>query len=292
MKPSSFNYESMGTHWEVSIWDEISAKTLSDLQKSIIALSKEFDNTYSRFISSSFVTKLSKQTGKVEVPPDFMIMLRYYELLYELSDKKFTPLVGQTLDDLGYDADYSLKTKKQVQAVPDLNEVVEVVDDTHINLKQKCLFDFGALGKGYFVENIKSFLQKEGLQHFLVNGSGDIAYQSNGEIIQAGLEDPRDPKKVIGVVEMTSGSMCSSGGNRRTWGKYHHIIDPDTLTSPMEIIASWIMADSATIADALATAVFLAPPENFLSNFKFEYLLLNKEYKVKRSAGFKAELFS
>src|SRR5690606_19289386 len=115
-----------------------------------------------------------------------------------------------------------------------------------------------------------------------VNGSGDISYSGN-EVIKVGLEHPKDQTKIIGVVDLTKGSMCSSGSNRRSWGKYHHIIDPDSLASTTEIIASWVIAPSATIADALATALFLSPPEAFASEFDFEYLLLNKNMKVKRS---------
>jgi len=97
--------------------------------------------------------------------------------------------------------------------------------------------------------------------------------------------------QVIGKVDFLSGAMCSSAGNRRAWGGFHHIIDPDTRQSPTEIIASWVIAPEAMIADALATALFLSPPEYFQQHFEFEYLLLNKHLRVKRSKGFAAELF-
>ncbi len=89
---------------------------------------------------------------------------------------------------------------------------------------------------------------------------------------------------------MAAGALCGSGTNRRRWATYHHIIDPHTNHSTTDIVAAWVLSDSATLSDALATALFLAPPENF-SNFNFEFCLLNKDYKIKRSAGFTAELF-
>lgn len=291
MKPHSFSYESMGTDWSVSIWDGIDSHSLRNLEHEIISLSQNFDQTYSRFISTSLVSELSHKTGIITVPEDFVEMLRLYFQLYYLSHKKFTPLVGSVLEDLGYDFKYSLKEKGTIHPITDLDKAVTIIDDKTIELHTPSLFDFGALGKGYFVEKIKSILLKKGLKRFLVDGSGDIAYIGSGETISVGLEHPLDSTKVIGTVQMAEGSMCSSGSNRRSWGNHHHIIDPDSLSSTTEIIASWVMADSATLADGLSTALFLVPPEYFQKEFKFEYLLLNKDMKVKRSKGFNVELY-
>ena len=289
MEPLSFAYESMGTHWEVSFWESV--EDIDTLRRDILRMSDEFDTTYSRFIETSLVSQLASQRGTIKVPHDFIKMLKIYIKLYELSHHKFTPLVGKTLSDMGYDPSYYLKSKVNISTVPQLHKAVTIKDDTHIELNDPVLFDFGALGKGYFVEKIKNKLLESGYKHFLVNGSGDIAFIGQDSPIQVGLEHPHDITKVIGTVQLYKGAMCSSGGNRRTWGKYHHIIDPQLLTSPTDILASWVIADTATIADALATALFLSPPEAFKNDFQFEYLLLNKEMKVKRSPGFTAQLF-
>ncbi len=291
MKPFTFAYESMGTHWEVSIWDDIKAPFFKEIEEKVISSSADFDQTYSRFIADSFISELSSQTGKVKVPEELVTMLRYYKKLYKLSGGKFTPLVGTTLEDMGYDREYSLKEKGSIHPIPDFDKAITIIDDHQIELHTPSLIDLGALGKGYFVEKIAKLLTKNNINHYLVNGSGDICYAGQGKSIKVGLEHPHDSKKVIGMIEMTEGSMCSSGSNRRSWGKYHHIIDPDTLSSTTEIIASWVIAESATVADALATALFLSPPEAFITEFVFEYLLLNKDMRVKRSEGFKAKLF-
>ncbi|MCR4326130.1 MAG: FAD:protein FMN transferase [Candidatus Roizmanbacteria bacterium] len=291
MKPCSFAYESMGTSWNISIWDRLSSVEFETVRKKIISLSQDFDQTYSRFIPSSFVSQLATKTGVVTVPAHWVPMLRIYMKLYSLSGKKFTPLIGKTLADMGYDQTYSLKPKKQIRTVPDLNTTVQIIDDTHIKIHEPVLFDFGALGKGYAVELIQAYLQTQGVKRFLVNGSGDIAYVGNGAPITVGLEHPLDTSKVIGSIEMRDGAMCSSGANRRVWNTYHHIIDPQLLSSPTDIVATWVIADSATIADALATALFLCPPEAFSPAFPFEYCILNRQMRVKRSAGFSATLY-
>ncbi len=217
-------------------------------------------------------------------------MLRLYERLNKLSGGKLNPLVGFALSDLGYDATYSLTPKDTVRPVPELASALRIIDDTHIDLQENVLIDLGALGKGFFVDKIAAYLRRQGVRRFLVNGSGDIYYEGNGTPIRAGLEHPEDPTKVIGVIEIERGALCASASNRRRWGAYHHTIDPQALTSPEDIVATWVRADSAALADGLCTCLFLTEPQRY-GDIPFEYCLLNPEYKIKRSAGFTAELF-
>lgn len=289
-EPQTFSYESMGTGWAVSIWDDIPSQELNILKEDIIRMSSDFDHTYSRFIQSSLIWKLAKLQGVQEVPTDLVRMLRLYETLHALSGGKLNPLVGFALSDLGYDETYSLQKKEAIRSVPDFSSTLRILDDNHIELHDFVLIDLGALGKGYFVDTIASYLKQKGMQRFLVNGSGDIYYKGNGIPLRAGLEDPNDTSKVLGVLEITDGALCASAGNRRTWGEYHHTLDPDSLTSPREIAASWVKAPSAALSDGLCTCLMLTEPERYTS-LSFEYCLLNPTYKIKRSAGFTAELF-
>lgn len=291
MEPRVFRYESMGTHWGITVWDAVSDDAFSDLEKTIIALSQDFDRTYSRFIKTSLIWSLTHATGTVEVPAHLVTMLRLYETLYDLTSGHCNPLIGFTLSDMGYDADYSLTPKEHIRPVPSLHDALQIVDDTHIALQESVLIDLGALGKGYFVDIIKTFLQKKGIARFLVDGSGDIYYQGNGTPIRAGLEHPDDPTKAIGVLTFTDGALCASAGNRRKWASYQHTIDPFSLTSPQDIIATWVRADTAALADGLATCLFMTEPETLQHPLSFEYCLLNKDYHIKNSTGFPAEFF-
>ncbi len=292
MEPRRLSYDSMGCIWNVSVWDSMSTIAFAEIQSSIIADSQAFDQLYSRFIPSSLINYLSTKTGTFEVPCDLVAMLRIYERLHELSEKKFTPLVGFSLSDMGYDEKYSLAAKPNIRKVPNLHDVLTILDDRHIALKEHVLIDVGAAGKGFFVDKISSFLRSKGIRRFLADGSGDIFYEGDGRPIRAGLEHPDDPAKVIGVFEFERGAFCASGGNRRRWDKYHHIIDPQSLSSPSGILATWTYTQKSTaMADALATCVFLCDTRRLEEALDFDYCILNNEYKVKRSAGFTAELF-
>lgn len=289
--PHRFSYHAMGTMWTISIWDAMDPGLLADIQRSIVKETETFDATYSRFTPTSLVSSLTTQRGVLAVPPDLVIMLRLYAQLNDLSGGAVNPLVGFTLSDLGYDNVRSLTPKAHVRPVPVFADALRIVDDEHIELMESVLMDLGAVGKGFFVDRLSSYLRRMGVRRFLVDGSGDIFYQGDGQSIRCGLEDPSDASKVIGVIEMHDGAFCASAGNRRRWGTYHHTIDPHTLTSPQHILATWVRADSAALADGLATCLFLTEPERYAKTFAFEYCILNDAHRVKRSTGFVVELY-
>lgn len=280
----------MGTHWEVTVWDAINRNAQHQLQADVLRASAAFDRTYSRFIPDSLVWRLSKQTGRVDVPEDLITMLRTYDALYLPSNKRLNPLVGFTLSDLGYDARYSLTQSTAVRSTPDLQKAVRILDDRTVDLREHVLIDVGALGKGFFIDRIGDMLRAAGCAHYLVNGSGDILY-SGPNPIRVGLEDPADPSKAIGVLTISSGSVCASGTNRRAWRDMHHIIDPGTNLPTRGPVATWVACQQATYADALATALLLADPDPLHDVASFSYAIMNAQRKIKRSADFSAELF-
>jgi thiamine biosynthesis lipoprotein len=290
---TKFSYESMGTHWEISLQDGCHLVDLAAIEKEIKEMSADFDTTYSRFIKTSLVWKIAEKAGTYKVPDDFINMLRLYIELYASSNRKLNPLIGFTISDLGYDDQYSLKEKEIIRPAPDLLETVRIVQDGHhlaIRTSQPVLFDFGALGKGYFVDKIASYLKSKGIKTFTVNGSGDI-YYSGSEPIKVGLEHPDDSSLVIGTIEMNQGAMCASGINRRRWREYHHVIDPHTNTSTDETIkATWVIAENATLADALATCLFFVSPES-LASYSFDYVMMNSIGTIKKSPRWKGDFF-
>ena len=280
----------MGTGWEITIWEEIPSSNFENIKGEVMQICKNFDETYSRFKETSLVWEIAREKGVYTVPEDFMLMLQMYMKLYPLSQKKLNPLIGFTISDLGYDKDYSLTPKNEIRKTPDLFDTVKILSGTQIETKEKILFDFGALGKGYAVDKVSNYLKERGLKKFMVNGSGDIYYFGEGQI-SVGLEDPDDKTKVIGKIEMAKGAMCASGTNRRKWRDYHHVIDPETSLSTKGVVATWVISDSTALSDALASCLFFVPPENLKEKFSFEYCILNEERKIKNSAGFNAEFF-
>ena len=289
-----FGFTALGCPWSISIWDDLENKLVLEYESSLKSMAQDFEAKYSRFLDDSYLSSLNSQIGEFETPKLFTEMLRLYFELNEKTEDKFTPLIGATLSDLGYDMHYSLRAKKQVRSTPQLKSALEILSDTRIKIKKPIQFDLGGLGKGFLVDLMGDFLKGKGVKHFLVNGSGDICFFGHDSALKVGLEDPNDPKKVIGSVDMNSGAMASSALNRRAWDAYTHIVNPLSVhhdKRPSPVIAAWVMAKKTWLADALATCLFLCEAEPLQKHFDFEYLILRKDYRVKRSEGFKAQLY-
>ncbi len=290
MTSSGFEFEAIGTHWQIDILQDIPEDVRLELQQAIHTRIEQFDKDYSRFRADSLVTTMSRQTGEYLLPPDAKAMIDLYRDLYEISGGMFTPLIGNVLEDAGYDPQYSLEAKPLTKP-PSWDEAL-VHAFPKLTILKPVMLDFGAAGKGYLIDIVAGVIKQAGIASYCVDAGGDIAYHHvHGTPIRVGLEHPGDTSRVIGVVELANRSIAGSAGNRRAWGEFHHIIDPKTLASPRHISAVWTMAETTLLADAMSTALFFMPVESLKKRYTFEYLIMNADGSVQASPGFTHELY-
>ncbi len=284
-----FDFETIGTKWHIDIYRELGEADRTKLFSEIKGRIDVFDKAYSRFRPDSLVTKMSKEPGDFVLPADAEPMLSLYRDLYLRTDGLVTPLIGNLISTAGYDAQYSLEQKGQLVAPPAWDDVLEY-RHPRLSLKKPVLLDFGAAGKGYLVDLVGSVLEKNNVKEYCIDAGGDILHKGTASV-RIGLEDPEDTKKVIGVNILGNASICGSAGNRRKWAGFTHIINPVTLASPTEIIAVWVVADSALTADALATCLFFVPASRLSGAYKFEYFIMHSDRSFERSDDFQGEIF-
>lgn len=288
---TSFQFSAIGTQWQIDINSWVTESKLHGLKEKIFDRIESFDKNYSRFRNDSWVTENSYRKGISSVPDDFDNMFRLYEKLYQHSRGLFTPLIGSVMEQAGYDKNYSLKPKK-ITSPPALTQSL-TYQKKNLEFKKKVLLDFGAAGKGYLVDIISNHLTDDGILDFTIDASGDIRHASKeNKTIRVGLEHPNNPSVVIGVCELSNMSICGSSGSRRRWAEFHHTINPKTLTSPIDIIATWVIADSTILSDALATCLFLDPHPQHYKDFNFECVMLYKDNTAFKSDNFPGELFT
>jgi len=203
-----------------------------------------------------------------------------------------TPLIGQLLSDAGYDAEYSLTPKDELEAPPSWGEAL-IYAYPKLTVLSPVLIDVGAAGKGYLVDIVSDIIKAFGISSFCVNAGGDIyAYSAEEKGVRVALEHPDDATQAIGVATIVNESICGSSGNRRAWGEFHHIISPETLTSPRHISAVWTTAKTALLADILTTCLFFVSPAKLSAQYPYQYLIVYTDHTVEKSAGFPAELFT
>jgi thiamine biosynthesis lipoprotein len=238
----------------------------------------------------SLIHKIAKAPGAYTFPPDSKPLFALYRSLYELTDGTMTPLIGQALADAGYDATYSLQPTKLHH--PPAWDAVMAFSYPLLTTKEPVLLDIGAAGKGYLVDIVADLLKEAAIAEFCIDAGGDIVVNRPKVTLSIGLEHPGNPSQIIGIATLHNQAICGSAGNRRSWGKYHHIINPSTLESPQHIQATWVVADTALVADGLATALFFTEPARLQHQFAFSYAIVYADNSLTYSANFPAKWFA
>jgi thiamine biosynthesis lipoprotein len=290
LEPIRYHFEAIGTHWFLDFYNPVIDY---DYELLIMAVKQRIDNfdlNYSRFRQDSLVTRMSLKAGSYPLPEDAYAMLNLYKSLYKVTDGLVTPLIGQPLSDAGYDANYSFKPKKMHSPLS-WDEVIDF-DESEIRLSKPALLDFGAAGKGYLVDIIVELIRSAGITDFCVNAGGDMYYSlSDLPTADVGLEHPTNDDEVVGIARIKNRSICGSAGNRRKWANFNHILNPKTLSSPLNLQAVWVVADHAILADGLSTALCFKSAIALQKHYDFEYAAIKENGSLTYSKSFPAEFF-
>ena len=257
---------------------------------------ERFDRDWSRFRSDSLINRIAREPGSWLLPADAAPLLALYEQLYAVTDARLTPLVGASLERLGYDSAYRLTPAGDALPAPRWADAIALrhtAEGINLDTVDPVLLDVGAAGKGYLVDLVGDLLATRGVTETVVDASGDVRVRGERSI-RVALENPANPTKAVGVVEVHNAALCASAINRRVWGAgLHHIIDAVT-GRPVDggVIATWVVADTALVADGLATALFFVEPARLTDVFAFEWVRLTGDGRLDASPGLRGELFA
>lgn len=283
------SFSAIGTKWSIAVVSNEELTEWSRLESDIQKIIDDFDKSFSRFRKDSWVTNLYEHPGTYALPPHAYELLCFYEKLYRVTGGLVTPLIGQLMEDAGYDAEYSLKDSEL--RAPGVWDDELVFTKEQLTTTRPVLLDFGAAGKGYLVDLLGDLFARNGLRNYVINAGGDILhYDKDGPSVLVGLENPFNTTEIIGEIAIKNQSICASAGSRRKWGKYHHIINPKTLESPTKTAATWVIAADTMTADGIATALFFTPAKKLRDHFEFEYGVLASDGELAYSAGFQVKL--
>ncbi len=284
----NISFSATGTLWQIDIYDEISTNE-ENLKQEIVNYVEIFESNFSRFRETSFVTNLAKKVGPHKIPHEAKKLLGFYNKLYDLTGGLFTPTIGKSLISAGYDKDYTLVAQDQISKPDDWKSIS--YSQKQIMSPNPVQLDFGAAGKGYLIDLVCELLLTSNIKNFCVDAGGDIRLVGN-KYLTIGLENPNDTSMVIGTINLQNSSLCGSSGNRRQWGKYNHLIDPKTLTSPKNILATWVQSGDCMAADGLATSLFFVEANTLQKHFDFEFLCLYSDFSIDKSNNLSVTLFN
>ncbi len=131
--------------------------------------------------------------------------------------------------------------------------------------RQGMRLGLGGVAKGWAVDRAVAALRARGLEDFLVQAGGDLyaAGRKDGQPWRVGVRDPRGPEgSYFATLEVQDAAFSTSGDYERFFlfegQRYHHLIDPRTCRPGTQSRSATVLARSATDAELLGKAVFLA----------------------------------
>ena len=128
--------------------------------------------------------------------------------------------------------------------------------------------DFNGIAKGYCVDEMVRTLHDEGVYNALINfGESSVfalGVAPDGRPWSVAVRDPKRPDSVAFNLSLSGLAIGSSASYEKSnliaGRKVNHIIDPRTGMPADSRVAVTVIAPSATLADALSTALAVLPP--------------------------------
>ena len=244
-------FEAIGTGWQV----DSRAPIAPDTVRRMYAVIEDFDRTWSRFRPDSLVTEVAGRPGEWTFPDEAPALVELYSAMHAATEGAMSPLVGASLSHLGYGAGYSLVPGSGTLASPAWDRMDW--DGTRLSTRQPVELDIGAAGKGLLVDLIVELLEHAGVEQIVVDASGDLRH-SGGEPVRVALEHPYDTDEGDRHRDSRRWSLCAPRRAIAAPGAagLHHVLDARTGQPVDEVVATWVTAETAMVADAVATALF------------------------------------
>jgi len=124
--------------------------------------------------------------------------------------------------------------------------------------------DLGGIAKGYAVDRAVEILKSCGVSSGIVNAGGDMRLfgtKPQNRLWHIGIQHPRKNDGVLLTFKVTDRAVVTSGDYERYFIKegvrYHHILDSVTGYPASECMSVTVVAETAFLADAMATAIFV-----------------------------------
>lgn len=323
-----------------------SSKPISQrVQKRIRAFVEEYESVLSRFREDSFVSRMARAEhgGEFEFPAWTQPLFAIYDEFYDATRGAFDACIGADLLALGYDNSVQFVPESTVSASENSGSVsgswskyrralpvkwADISRDdsgTTLHTNQPVQLDFGAAGKGYFVDLVTNILKDElgddSLSDcdFLVNAGGDMraCFSDEDYQIKVALENPFDTTQAVGVASIASGALCASSAARKRWKVKDancladnafesnliatHLINALDGVPSQKLSASWAYIPAKTCAfptayaDALATALFVSQEndlQKIVQTAGAEFVVISPNYALRKTAAFPAYFFA
>lgn len=288
----------MGTFVTVAVLDSSADKATEAMEKAFEEMERLIP-LLSRHESESPVSFLNQKGYLKDIPGEFYEVMQQVKKVYQLTHGCFDITVKPILDLFVEHFAHSQMPPADAEirrALKRVGYAYLICGQEEIHFSHEGMgISLDGIAKGFIVEKAIKKIKDMGIKHALINAGGDIQVlgdKGNSRPWKIAIQDPRERNKVVEVISLREGAIATSGDYENYFDaerKYHHIIDPQSGFSPHHLASVSVLSPSLTLADALATALFVAPyPEVrhlILSLPHTSGLIIDRQGNKKRISG-------
>ncbi len=300
----------MGTYVSVRAWGPGAAPALD----AVVDRLEEMDRVLGPDDAGSDVRRTALGAGSpVVVCPDMLTVLELADRIVELSGGAFDPAVGALVALWGFGPDGEApaggETDPGPREPPDQPAVERALALTGWHLvdwdretltvtlgREGTSLALGGIAKGYAVDEAARLLRAAGVTRAVIDAGGDLyllGAKPDGHPWRIAVRHPRRDGH-LGVLTLGADTAVATSGDYENYfeaggERYHHILDPATGRPATGCISVTVVAPTAAVADALATAVFVLGPADGLALVELladvEALVVDREGDIHLTSG-------
>ena len=222
--------------------------------------------------------QLLEAAAEFTANPSVMPLLVKSQQLAQQSHDLFNPAIGKLMKLWGYQdelpPDGPPPEDAAIQALVKQHPSMSNLTIKGIRIKNNnpaVQLDLGAVAKGYDVDFVINNLKAMGVSNAIINAGGDLKVlgQHGERPWHIGIRDPRSSSVIASLDAQDGEAVFTSGDYERFYDyqgkRYHHIIDPRTGYPADKTASVTVIHTDGAVADAAATALFVAGPDEWLA---------------------------
>ncbi len=260
----NFSGFAQGTTYSISYESEDNINYFDEIEN-ILA---EFDSSLSVYNKASLISKINRNES-YNTDKYFRVVFKKAKEIYKISNGAFDITVAPLVNLWGFGlTERGKTTNAQIDSIlkfTGLNKI-DLKDTLIIKSDPRIMLDVNAIAQGYSVDIIAEFLEKKGVENYLVEIGGEVktkGVNSKGKEWKIGIDKPFDNNFVPGenlqaIVTLSDKSLATSGNYRKFYEengiKYSHTINPKNgYPVNHTLLSTTVIANDCITADAYAT---------------------------------------
>ncbi|HFS68235.1 MAG TPA: FAD:protein FMN transferase, partial [Flavobacteriia bacterium] len=231
-----------GTAFGTDLNVKLKTNSKRNWEKSIDSLVEIVNNSLSTYRKNSIISKINQGDTTVIVDNQFKEVYAKAKRIYQETNGVFDPTIGVLVNAWDFGPEKKIKNLDSATIQNLMQEVgfnkISLKNNRLIKKNPKTYIDFNAIAKGYGIDVIGRFIEKNGIQNYMVEIGGEVRAKGKNKsrkYWRIGIENPNfdGTQSYNKIISLQDESIATSGTYRKfkvdkNGNRYAHILNTKT----------------------------------------------------------------